>query len=87
MPERYGTVLCSPTEPPLVANPNGQDGLAHTRWSDENQAVAVVDKAEVQQGAYLTLGDARLVSVILGDGVVELAHGVTPWPVNWSARA
>ncbi|MNR15663.1 hypothetical protein D3C85_1322150 [compost metagenome] len=49
-----------------MANPNGQVGLAHTRWSDEHQVVAVVDKAEVQQGADLALGDGGLVPVIEG---------------------
>lgn len=49
-----------------MANPNGQVGLAHARWSDEHQVVPVVDKAEVQQGTDLALGDGGLVPVVEG---------------------
>ena len=41
-------------------------GLAHARWSDEHQVVPVVDKAEVQQGTDLPLGNGGLVPVIEG---------------------
>jgi hypothetical protein len=39
----------------FVANPNGQVGLADTRWPDQDQVVTLVEEAEVQQGVHLTL--------------------------------
>src|SRR5690606_11453166 len=48
----------------LVADPDGQVGLAHAGRADEDQVVAVVDKAKVEQRVDLSLGDRGLVAVV-----------------------
>ena len=48
----------------LLADADGQVGLAHPRRADEHQVGALVDELEVQQLVDLALGDGGLVAVV-----------------------
>ncbi len=67
----------------LLANADGQVGLAHPGRADEHQVGAFVDEAKVQQLADLALGDGGLVPVVeLYQALVHREGGLAPVHVD-----
>ena len=54
----------------LVANPDGQVGLANPRRANKNQIVAFVDKLKIQQSIDLALADRGLMPVVKGRSLI-----------------
>src|SRR5690554_573474 len=48
----------------LVANPDGQVGLADSRWTNKDQIITLVDKLKIEQGIDLALADRGLMTVV-----------------------
>src|SRR5690554_3137373 len=53
-----------PASTRLVANPDGQVGLADSRWANKDQIITLVDKLKIEQGIDLALADRGLMTVV-----------------------